>query len=274
MNLFSKTRLVCALGFAGLCSVSMGAVAQTSSAATTAASPEPGITIGAGLVIGPEYYGAKKERFLLAPFFSYRNANGFYAGTNEGVGFSTKVNSFQLGAGIGYRAGRADSSEDWSFKRGSDDLKGMGDIAGALTVRLKGAYQFGSGATVSLSSEMALNHRETGNTYTLGLKMPLYESKSDQVSLNMGATYGDRKFNQSNFGVTTAQSAASGYNAFNAKAGFEQISSTVGWNHVIDKNWSVTTRVGVTHLVGDAADSPVVKKKTNPVAMASFNYSF
>lgn len=272
MNLFSKTSLVYALGFAGLCSVSMGAMAQTTSAATTAA--EPGATVGVGIAIGPEYYGAKKERFLLAPFFSYRNANGFYAGTNEGVGFSTKVDSFLLGAGVGYRAGRADSSEDWSFKRGSDDLKGMGDIPGALTARLKGGYQFGSGATVSLSSELALNHRETGNTYTLGLKLPLYESKSDQFSLNMGATYGDRKFNQSNFGVTAAQSAASGYSAFNAKAGFEQISSTVGWNHVISKNWSVTSRVGVTHLVGDAADSPIVKKKTNPVAMASFNYSF
>ncbi len=265
MNLLSKNRLASALGLICLCSVSMGVMAQS------AEKKESGTTVGVGMVVGPEYSGASKTRVGLLPFFSYRNANGFYAGM-EGIGYGTKLDSFTLSGGLGYRGGRSESKE--TFGRGSDSLKGMGDIPGALTARFKAAYQLNEAVSLSLGSEMALNHRETGNTYDLGMRVALHQSMSDQFSLNLGARYGDRKFNQSNYGVSAAQSAASGFKAFNAGAGFEQVSSSVNWNHVIDKNWSVSTRVGVTHLLGDAADSPLVKKKTSPTGMFSVNYSF
>lgn len=267
MNHFLKNSIVLALGLAA---VSVSALAQS----TASAPAEPGVTLGVGVIVAPEYLGAKKERFQLAPFVSYRNPNGFYAGTHEGVGYTAKLDNFSLSAGVGYRFGRTDSKENGSFKRGSNELKGMGDISDAFTARIKGGYKFDGGPTISLGTEMALSNRETGNTYTLGLNMPLLESKTDRLSLELGATYGDRKFNQSNFGVTAAQSTASGYKAFNTKAGFEQVAAGVNWNHMFDKNWSITTRAGLVSLVGDSADSPIVKKKTSGVVMTAVGYSF
>lgn len=271
MKHFLKNGIVIALGLAAL-STSAFAENQIQTLAVTPA--ESGVTVGIGAYIVPEYAGARKDRFVLTPSISYHNSNGLYAGTNEGVGYNAKIDNFSLSAGLGYRAGRTDSNDGWKFRYGSDDLKGMGDISGALTARFKGAYKFDGGISLSLGTEQALNHRDTGSTYHFGLNAPLFDSKTDQFSLSLGATYGDRKFNQSNFGVTSAQSLNSGYKAYNAKAGFEQLGSTVNWTHALDKNWSVTTRVGVTHVLGDAADSPIVKKKTSGVAMTAFNYSF
>lgn len=238
-----------------------------------AANSESGVTVGAALVIAPEYAGAKKDRFVLVPTVSYRNSNGFFAGTGQGVGYEAKVDQFSLSAALGYRFGRNDSNAS-GLRRGSDDLRGMGDIEDAFTTRLKGSYLFDGGVKLSLKSELALNHRETGNTWGLDLNVPLFSSKSDQFGLNLGTTYGDRKYNQSNFGVTAAQSSSSGYKAFNAKAGFENVTSSLSWKHSIDKNWSVTTQAGITQVVGNAADSPIVKKKTNGLLATAINYSF
>lgn len=256
-----------------LASTSLTAQAQTQTAAPTSDSAQSSVSIGAALVIAPEYLGAKKERFLLAPTLSYRNGNGFFAGIGEGVGFSGKIDRFDLSAALAYRIGRRDGNAN-GLRHGSDDLRGMGDIDDAFTTRLKGSYTFDSGVSLHLGSEFALSNRETGNTYSLGFKVPVFESKTDQVSFNIGSTYGDRKYNQSNFGVTSAQSTASGYKAFTAKAGFDQVTSTLGWNHVIDKNWSINTRLGLTQVVGNAADSPIVKKKTAGVLGTSINYAF
>jgi outer membrane scaffolding protein for murein synthesis (MipA/OmpV family) len=225
------------------------------------------------LLIAPEYAGAGKNRFALVPTISYRNSNGFFAGSGQGLGYQTKVDQFLLSAALAYRSGRNDDSGS-GLRRGSDDLRGMGDIPDAFTARLQGSYLFDGGVKLGLKSELALNHRETGNTWGLDLSVPLFSSKTDQFGLNLSTTYGDRKYNQSNFGVSSQQSLGSGYRTFNADAGFNNVSTSLSWRHTIDKNWSIATQAGITQVVGNAADSPIVKKKTNGLLATSINYSF
>jgi outer membrane scaffolding protein for murein synthesis (MipA/OmpV family) len=43
---------------------------------------------------------------------------------------------------------------------------------------------------------------------------------------------------------------------------------------VIDKNWTVHSVIGVSRLASDAADSPLTYRKTTPMLMTAFNYSF
>ena len=74
--------------------------------------------------------------------------------------------------------------------------------------------------------------------------------------------------------VTGAQSARSGYKAYQARSGFETVSAAVSWDHVIDKRWSTHTAVGFTRLLGDAADSPLTKRKTTPMLMTGISYKF
>jgi outer membrane scaffolding protein for murein synthesis (MipA/OmpV family) len=267
MNHITKLNTVAAISLSVLC---FSALAETPATAPT----ENSLVVGAGLQYAPEYAGGNNYKTSFLPTFSYRNRNGFFADSKDGVGYTVWQDKFSLSASLDYRAGRTDDFRSFSLKNGSADLKGLGDIRNAVTTRLKGVYTFDGGVSVSATGDFAVNHRETGDTLRLGVAAPLFTSKSDQVTLDAGALYGDSKYTRSNFGVTSAQSVASGYRAFNPKAGFENVSASVAWNHVLDKNWSIKNTLGVNHLVGDAADSPLARKKTSGTFSTSLNYSF
>jgi outer membrane scaffolding protein for murein synthesis (MipA/OmpV family) len=149
----------------------------------------------------------------------------------------------------------------------------MGDIDGGLQAVLTASYQLGK-VGLSVGTTQAVGKRENGSTYTLGASVPLYSGTNDQVSLGGSAVYGDNKHMQTYFGVTGAQSARSGFKAYQAKSGFETVSAAVSWDHVIDKRWSTHTAVGFTRLLGDAADSPLTKRKTTPMLMTGISYKF
>lgn len=228
------------------------------------------LVVGAGIAYVPEYAGADKNRVVGLPYLERTFDNGAFLSTMRGAGFQTTVQGVNLSAALTYGGGRKDHKTTFS---GSDALKGMGDIDGSVQAVLGVGYKLGT-VGLSLSTTQNLAHRENGATYTLGASMPLYTSASDQVSLGAQAVYGDNKHAQTYFGVTAAQSAASGYRAYTAKAGFETAGATVNWNHVIDKTWSVHTSVGVTRLLSDAADSPLTQRKTTPMVMTGISYKF
>ncbi|MES2036597.1 MAG: MipA/OmpV family protein [Pseudomonadota bacterium] len=258
-----------AIAFSSLMAMSFSAHAQDK----TAQEPESTAVVGAGVFYAPEYIGAKKNRFGPAIYGEYQNKNGFFASTMRGVGFGTKVDDFSLSAALGYRAGREDSRDSKSLFS-SDDLKGMGNISGSAIANLQASTTFGPGIKASFNANMALSHRENGNAYTFGLSAPVFQVATDKIEIGGNLTYGDAKYNQTYFGVTPTQSANSGYKAFSAKAGFSQATANVAWTHVIDKNWSVRSAVGVSQVMGDAGDSPLSKKKTNPLVITTVNYAF
>lgn len=257
-----------AIAFSSFMALSFSAHA----ADTVSQEPESSTVVGAGFIYGPEYIGAKKSRFAPALFAEYHNKNGFFAG-GQGIGFEKKVDDFTLSAALGYRPGRQDSSNSYTLFS-SDDLKGMGDIPGTATANFRVSTLLGGAVNASFGANLALNHRDNGNIYNFGLSAPIYQAATDKVELGGNLSYSDGKYNQTYFGVTATQSANSGYKVYNPKAGFSQASATVAWTHVIDKNWSVRSAAGLSQVMGDAADSPLTKKKTNPILMTTVNYSF
>lgn len=250
-----------------LCAFSGKSFAEDAKPAT----PGDSFTAGIGLAYVPEYAGADKSRVLPLPFLEKTYANGVFLSTRRGIGYQTEVGDFKFSGALGYDAGRKDHKEN--YFSGSDALRGMGNIEGAAQAVLSVGYQLGT-IGLSLTTKQNLGHREYGATYTLGLEAPLYTSASDQIGLGASAEYGDRKHAQTYFGVTARQSAASGYKAYTAKAGFENVTAGVNWTHVIDGNWAVRSVLGVSRLTGDAADSPLTKRKTTPMVMTALVYRF
>ncbi|WP_373991585.1 MipA/OmpV family protein [Duganella sp. BuS-21] len=226
---------------------------------------------GVGLAYIPEYAGADKSRVLPLPFLERTYANGVFLSTQRGIGYETAVGDFKLSAALGYDGGREDHRKN-RFS-GSDALKGMGEIEGAAQAVLSVGYQLGT-VGLGLTTKQNLSHREYGATYIFSAGAPLYSDAGDQIGWGVSAVYGDRKHNQTYFGVTSAQSAASGYQRYTAKAGFENLTAGLNWNHVIDSSWSVRSLVGVSRLTSDAADSPLTKRKTTPMVMTALIYKF
>jgi outer membrane protein len=262
---------LCAFSSKSFAEDAPAAPAAPATSATSAAPAGDSFSAGLGLAYVPEYAGSDKRRVLPLPFLERTYSNGVFISTQRGIGYEAAVGDFKLSAALGYDGGREDHKRN--FASGSDDLRGMGKIDGSAQAVLSVGYQLGT-VGLNFTTKQNLGHREYGATYLLGASTPLYTSASDQVGLAAAAVYGDNKHMQTYFGVTAAQSAASGYRAYTAKAGFENLTAGVNWNHVIDGNWSVRSALGLNHLTSDAADSPLTRRKTTPMLMTAFIYKF
>lgn len=227
--------------------------------------------VGVGLAYVPEYTGSDKSRLLPLPVFERNFSNGAFISTLRGIGIAHTLADINVSAALSYGGTRIDHKRN--IFSGSNDLRGMGDIDGALQAVFNASYRFDA-IGVSVGSTQNLSQRSHGATYTLGSSLKLHASPTDQLSLGLSADYGDRKYMQTYFGVTSEQSQRSGYRRYDAKAGFTNVGATLTWNHVIDPHWSVLGVAGLKHLTADAADSPLTKRSTSPVLMTSLIYKF
>ncbi|NYE60830.1 outer membrane scaffolding protein for murein synthesis (MipA/OmpV family) [Duganella sp. 1224] len=253
--------------------LSLCAFSGKSFAADAADTPANGdsFTAGLGLAYVPEYAGANKRRVLPLPILERTYSNGVFLSAQRGIGYQAKVGGFTLSAALGYDGGRDDHKK--GYFSGSDALRGMGDIDGSAQAVLSAGYQLGS-VGLTFTTRQNIGHRAYGASYALGMSTALYTDSTDQIGFGASAVYADNKRMQTYFGVTATQSARSGYREYKASGGFEHVSAGVHWNHVLDANWSVRSAVGVDRLTGDAADSPLTRRKTTPMLMTALIYRF
>jgi outer membrane protein len=256
-----------------LTTLSAAALLSMASSAVLAQSAQGNqLVVGAGAAFDRDYTGGDDTQVRPALLIDYSMANGFFASSLRGLGYAQKMGALTLSAALGYTGGRSDSKQD--FREGSDYLRGMGDIDGGAAALLGLKYQVLAGTTLSLDANLAASKRDRGDTLKLGVAQKLLTTRADRVELSGWATYGDDKNMQTWFGVTAAQSASSRFAAYAPKAGLEDVGLNVAWTHLIDQHWSVRSALGVKHLTGDAADSPLTVKKTYPTGVVTANYAF
>lgn len=77
----------------------------------------------------------------------------------------------------------------------------------------------------------------------------------------LAAHYANAEQAQTFFGVSGAQSQASGIRAYNASGGFQNLTLTQSVAFPIAPNWSLITSASWIHLVGSAADSTIVRQQ-------------
>lgn len=77
-------------------------------------------------------------------------------------------------------------------------------------------------------------------------------------ALALTGSWGSSKYMQTYYGVSDAQSAASGFARHDAGAGIYAWSMDLDWNHKLTARWRVLAAAGVTQLTGEAGDNPIV----------------
>ena len=233
------------------------------------------LTLGGGVDVGPRYSGSDKIRVSAAQVVDYSMANGFFIGTTRGIGYGNNVGNLDYSAALSYRTGRKDKdvSSD-SISSGSDELRGMGEIKGSAIVIPGLGYKVTDWLNLQLQAEVPVSERENGEAVHFGLSSPLYTSPTNAVTLALTGSWGSDKYMQTYYGVSAAQSAASGFARHDAGAGIYAYSLNLDWTHRLTSRWSVLAAAGVTQLAGDAADSPIVQRKTSPTGSLKVTYSF
>lgn len=224
------------------------------------------VTLGAALAAAPRFPGASRERARLAPLFSIDYDDRLIIGPT-GIGLiALRWQHFRAGPILGFEGGR----------RASDDprLTGLGDISAGATAGLFATYGQGPIA-ISLTGRQAISH--TGNGFSGLLRIDFRRrlgTTRARIALGPDLEFGNNEFQQTWFGITPTQSAASGLPVYTPHGGVNRIGVHAGLTYLVSKHvlWRAFARVN--DLTGDAAQSPIVERRMQYVIGAGVAYRF
>lgn len=243
--------------------------------AGTACAQESSFTLGAGIGAGSRYSGSDEHVVAPVVAIDYQAANGFFASTLRGIGFAAGTEQLSASIGLGFRGERRENDTNGFVGRtGSKALKGMGDIRGSATVNVGAEAQLTDIFSVGVRAEIPVSRRENGKLFALGVNVKLLDGATDKIGAGVALQFGEGKYMQTYYGVDARQAARSGYRAYTPKGGMFGTELNVNWEHKFDAHWSVTSLLGVQRLNGDAAKSPIVRRKTAPTAAVYAAYAF
>ncbi len=164
----------------------------------------------------------------------------------------TSKDHLTLSSSLGYFGGR-DQDDNGA-------LQGLGDIDGGATGKLSADYQFQNfGSSLAVGRDLT-GDRE-GTTIDAGLRYSFaLGSPKTMLTLGSSATWADDSYMENIFGINTSQSANSAlsYSVYNAESGFKDVGANVSVRHFWNQNVAIMGQGGYKHLLGDAADSPIV----------------
>ncbi|KVL46547.1 hypothetical protein WT01_36350 [Burkholderia cepacia] len=231
------------------------------------------VTIGIGAGVAARYLGSDQYRFVSIPYLNVASSSGLYLDTTRGAGYKLDLpRNFYIDGSINFVPGRRDSNV--AYASGSDALRGMGNAPNAAVATVAAGYRFMGAGSVSVAADMPFSHRSIGDSWRAALKVPLMITPTDVLTTNAVAHIGSAKYNQTMWGVTASQSAASGFRQYSPGGGFNAVDLGLTWTHMFDRHWSMSTSAQVTRLVGDAGDSPIVFRRVASNVATIVAYKF
>lgn len=222
--------------------------------ATGAASPAAAqdralaFSLSGGAAVAPRYFGSDSLRVGPAVGFDFGGLRlgGFQLGDPDSNQY--------MAPGAGLRGSLRFLPE----RRGRNELTGLEKVSRAL--------ELGVGAHVTGEFWQAfadLRYGVVGHSAWAGEfgANAIYRDHSGLV-LHAGpvVSFGSGRFNRTYFGVTPAESAASGLAAFRPSSGIYAVGLQVGAYQPLNEDWAVTGTLRYDRLRGDAGNSPIVRQ--------------
>lgn len=216
------------------------------------------LSLGAGMISAPAYPGSDKIAFFPFPFFEATYNDWFFASVIDGIGAGFQpVKNLTLSLALGV---------DLEERRARDDARfaGLKDVDYAPDARINARYEargfFLDGTLHSRLSDAT--DRGTAADVDAGrlflVQGPYYFSTGATCSL-MDETYA-KNF----FGISAAQSAATGLRIFQARRGLEDAGGFIEVNQALGGRWELFARGQISQLQPRAANSPVVLRAVQP----------
>jgi outer membrane protein len=144
----------------------------------------------------------------------------------------------------------------------SEDLAGMGDVRATVRARLGLTWAPAPQWSVSLASSVDALNRVGGYTVSAGVSRRFDLGPRQRLVLGASLSGAGDRYMQTWYGVTPAQSAASGYAVYDAPEGLRDLSLSAAWRADFDAHWAGFASLGTSRLLGPAADSPLVRKRS------------
>ena len=253
------------LGEAGF-RCSLGMVMLGISASATADSEQARsrhLALGLGVAGLPRYQGSDEYEAEPVPLIDARYGR-FFARSGEGIGIAA-IDTDGFTAGV---------SANWMRGYQDDDVpRGIDEVDSALGARLFVSTRLW-GAVATLATTRAITEVERGLLVNAVLAYPIHATERLMVTPSLGATWANEKYMIGYFGIDATESAASGLAPYQPEGGFKDASLRISASYRMTEKVSAWGAVGVTRLLGEAADSPLVEDDTHAIGLLGFVYRF
>jgi outer membrane scaffolding protein for murein synthesis (MipA/OmpV family) len=265
-------------------------------AQTPAVNPMPDgsrdMYVGLGVQSASRYEGTGSRKVSALPVLQVEWSNGvFISGMSAGMHLSNSP-TVEYGPLLAIKPGRDDygNGKDVgdlnSFagpspiiggKRGtmSGGLAGMDEIGARLQA---GAfYNIYLSPQWRLSSSLLFGAARQHDGARLELdvqRLALAAGERHRVSLTAGLGIVNRRYNETYFGVTEAESLRSRFGAYAPGGGLEDVHLGARWNWTLTPSWMLTSSLQAKRLLGDASHSPLTERSTNLTVSSAVAYRF
>lgn len=215
------------------------------------------LIIGAGVIVMPDYEGSDDLRVLPFPVLAldYKNIVSI-----RGPQVQVSIGDVKLAGDVRLRFGPSARYRQGRDEDDNSDLLGLGDVDGSIEV---GGFARVAGdrwwLQLSGGKGVAGGHDGVVAEIEAGVRFDLSQSLSAQVRGT--ASWADRTYMRSNFGIDAAQASASGLSRFSPDAGLKDVGAGIGLNYRLGSRWSIGGDAGYRRLLGNAADSPIVSRR-------------
>jgi len=217
--------------------------------------------VGIGVGSTTEYAGGNERMLGVLPGLRYTTESGRllewygpYAQFNFGG-----LTGWQYGPAVSLRLGRKDVDDPVVAQVHEIDttVEAGGYVGyeyhapGAIPYRLRGG--------VSVLTNAGIVYGGVRVNATGSLWVPVHRRVF--LGAGLGMTWVSRSFNQTYFGVTEADSAASGLPVYSPGGGLEQCTGWLAAIYQIDRHWYAGAMIYMQRITGSAADSPIVSQR-------------
>lgn len=230
--------------------------------------PETGsrLAVGASVLAFPDYPGAKSFKGLLIPAVDYAHASGAFVSTDVGVGWEfAHRKDIQAGVRLWPQLAR---------KTDAARLNGLDPIGARLE---KGAFfNYSPADVLMLQSGLRYGAGREGDgaLFELGATSGVPLPGGDLLGLTLGATWANKAWRQSYFGVSAAEAARSTMPAYALGGGWQDVQCLISHEHRFNPKWAVDTQLTLARLLGQAARSPVAERPGQATLSLSLWYRF
>lgn len=221
------------------------------------------ITIGAGVLAEPSYEGGGDLIVEPLPYLdaTWYDINGFermFVSTEDGVGvdvLSTK--HWTAGPLLFWRPGRGVSD--------SNDLRGLDHVENSFQAGAFLEYDPHECCDLFLRARRDVMSDSNGTFIDVGGEIDAPIAPSHWFAgLKIVSTWANNPGLQPMFGITPAQSTASGLAAYTPKSGFKDIELQPSLTYQFNDHWATQLFMNYERLLGPAADSPLIRSRGTP----------
>jgi outer membrane scaffolding protein for murein synthesis (MipA/OmpV family) len=232
--------------------------------------PEWRTVLGVAADTQPVYAGADAYRVQGGPVINIQYSDIAFLSTGDGLGVNfLRGDHYRVGAAIAYDRGRVER-DDYT------NLRGMGNINPAPVAKLFATYVLSKKfpLILRLDARQLLGGAD-GTVGDVGLYMPLPgSSKKFVMFAGPSVTFGSHHFLQSEYGVSPAQSLASGHPVFDAHAGMASVGVGFSATRFITNHWLLNVDAALTKLKGSPDISPLTESSTQRELALSIDYQW